>query len=35
MNKINGDFEVWGGRTYYVIRGLNVYRRIPVRVRVR
>lgn len=30
IQMINGEFEVWAGKTFYVIRGPNVYRRIPV-----
>jgi hypothetical protein len=34
MEKINGAFETWGGRTWYVIQGRGIYRRIPIQVRV-
>lgn len=27
--KINGSFQTFGGRTFYVIEGPGVYRRIP------
>jgi hypothetical protein len=30
MMKINGQFEIWAGKLFYVIRGPNVYKRIPI-----
>lgn len=29
MNKINGSFQMFGGKMFYVIEGPGIYKRVP------